>query len=157
MQRPVADLKSSWTWIETNGFLSLDWVRTDLWKCFDTVSDRSLGCDQAAGAGLLGSLPSWSLGRPVPTEILLRPSRSDASNVSPSKNAASLFLQGHTCSVAFLRFHIYLYVYLYCRFSTQVNRNHHSLYLLLWHFWQVLLLGDQNSCLFLNWGLLDIW
>lgn len=76
------------------------------------VSDRSLGCDQAAGVGLLGSLPSLSLGRPVPTEILLRPSRSDASKVSPSKNAASLFLQGHTCSVAFLRFYIYMYIYI---------------------------------------------
>lgn len=71
------------------------------------VSDRSLGCDQAAEAGL-GSLPSLSLGRPLPTEVLRRPSRSDASDVSPSKNAATLFLQGHTCSVAFLRFYIYI-------------------------------------------------
>lgn len=47
--------------------------------------------------GLLRSLPSVSLGRPVPTELWLRPSSSDATN------AATLFLQGCTCSVAFLR------------------------------------------------------
>jgi len=70
------------------------------------VYDRSLGCDQAAGAGLLGFLRSLSLTRPVPTEVLLRPSGSDANYVSPSKNAATLFLQGYSCSVAFLRFYI---------------------------------------------------
>lgn len=72
------------------------------------TSGRSLGCDQAAGAELLGSLPSLALVRAVPTEVWLRHSRSDASNVSPSKNAATLFPQGHTYSVAFLRFYIYI-------------------------------------------------
>lgn len=62
--------------------------------------------------GLPTSLPSVSLGQPVPAEVLLRPSSSDA------KNAATLFLQGCTCSVAFLRIYIiYICIHLYCRLS----------------------------------------
>lgn len=72
------------------------------------ASHQKCSEDHTAGAELLGSLPSLSLVRAVPTEVWLRHSRSDASNVSPSKNAATLFPQGHTYSVAFLRFYIYI-------------------------------------------------
>lgn len=85
MQKAVLELNSSWTWIETNNFFGLDWgfgekrVIEMLWYGFWD----SLRLWSGIWSRTSGFSSRLSLGRSGPTEVLLRSSRSDASNVSP--------------------------------------------------------------------------
>lgn len=85
MQTAVVELNSSYTWVETNYFLGLDWgfgkdtVLEVLWYGFwDTLRLWSGSWSRTSGFS-----SRLSLGMFGHTEVLLTSSRSDASNVSP--------------------------------------------------------------------------